>query len=143
MKSLNNYIRWMDSNTLGLLKIRAKSDEDLMSLCEGDEKIFKAFREGKCGLIRLHKISDNPGIEKGKEYYGITTCFSENLAVFVSSPDIYFHSSVIKEIDWKNNQFKTLNSVYAFTFEELDDSEVLDSARNLYNHESENKDNLA
>lgn len=142
MKSLNDYTGWLDSSTFQLLAVRTKSDEDLMSFCHNDENIFKSFKNGKCGLIKVRKVSDNPGIEKNKEYYGVTTCFTENIGLFLSNIDNWIHTSTIQEIDWTNNKFKTLNSIYEFEFEELDDTEVLNSIRNFietYDSESEDK----
>jgi len=142
MRSLNDYSALLDQNTFKLLALKTRSDEDLMSACNNDEKVFQAIRNGKCGLMKVIKISDNPGIEKGKEHYGVATCFAENIGLFLSSEDAWFHTSTVQEIDWSNNQFKTLNSVYSFDFEELDDTEVINAIKNFiaaYASESEDK----
>lgn len=142
MESLSDYSTLLDSGTFKLLVTKVRSDKDLMDSCNNNEELFRALREGKCGLMKVRKISDNPGIEKGKEYCGVATCFAENIGLFLSNEDSWFHTSVVKEIDWTNNQFKTLNSVYEFSFEELDTTEVLDAIKNfiaVYDSESEDK----
>ena len=119
MKSVEDYLDCLDSRTTGAILLKIKPKKEFVKTL-GPEDLYDKFQNTKVGYIKVHKISDNPGIEKNKVYEGVTGAFGEGFAVWISSPSSWFHTSNIKSIDWKNNTFETLNSTYAFEFEELE-----------------------
>ena len=125
MQSIVKYLHLLSDINFKTLVHKALDEEDFID-AYGDlgKKMFNIVKNTKSGLISIYKTSDNPGIEKGKTYYGITTGFGEGIALFIDSKDYWFHTSVIKEIDWDKSEFKTMNSTYHFDFEELDDSSI-------------------
>ena len=123
MKSIEEYPWHIDARTIAAISLKMKSTEELDT--------YNNLQNAKVGYIKVHKISDNPGIEKDKVYEGVTGAFGEGLAVWISNPKEWFHTSVIKSIDWKNNTFKTLNSTYAFEFEELEYENLMNKLSDL------------
>lgn len=119
MESIEKYYDCLDHRTVSTLILRTKPKKEFIKTL-GPEDLYESFIKSKVGYIKVHKISDNPGIPKSKVYEGVTGAFGEGLAVWISNPSSWFHSSTIKDIDWENNVFHTLNSTYAFEFEELD-----------------------
>jgi len=76
----------------------------------------------KSGYLKIEKVSKNFGyLMHGERFEGYTTIFGENLAVYLINPYNYFHTSVIKKIDWKKHTIKTMNSEYSFEFKEIED----------------------
>lgn len=123
MQSITKYIPLLSNVNFKTLCHKGFSEEKFIKAYGPlGEKMFNVVTNAKSGLISVYKISDNPGIEKGKVYSGVTTGFNEGIALFIDSEDSWFHTSVIKEIDWDKSEFKTMNSTYHFDFEELDDS---------------------
>ena len=102
--------------------------------------LYNKVKNAKSGLIKVYKISDNPGIEKGVEYFGVTTTFGEGLGLYIDNIANWFRSSVIQKIDWDKSEFMTLNSVYHFEFNELDETEALDYYKRLEENDSKSKD---
>lgn len=130
MKSIEEYRNCLDNRTIKFLLLRAKPKKEFITTV-GPEEAYDRIQKSKVGYITVHKVSDNPGIEKGKVYEGVTACFGEGLAMWLSSETSWFHTSVIQNIDWENNTFQTMNSTYAFKFEELDPTELVDKLLNL------------
>lgn len=124
MKSVTDYYDCLDHRTVNTILLRNKPKRDFV-IELGPEELYERFQKSKVGYIKVHKISDNPGIEKNKVYEGVTGAFGEGFAVWISSPSTWFHTSVIKSIDWDKHTFDTLNSTYAFEFEELSYDELL------------------
>ena len=125
MQSIVKYLHLLSDINFKTLVHKAYSEQDFIDTYgELGKKMFNIVKNTKSGLISIYKTSDNPGIEKGKIYSGITTGFGEGIALFIDSKDSWFHTSVIKEIDWDKSEFKTVNSTYHFDFEELDDSSI-------------------
>lgn len=85
---------------------------------EGDSEesisTFNAIKNGKEGFMYIERIEPTPG----PELFGWTYAFSENISLFIDNPDSWYHTSVIKSIDWKKGTFTTQNSVYKFRFVE-------------------------
>ena len=124
MKSVTDYYDCLDHRTVNTILLRNKRRKDFV-IELGPEELFDRFHKSKVGYIKVHKVSDNPGIEKNKVYEGITAAFGEGFAVWISGPSTWFHTSVIKNIDWDKHTFNTLNSTYAFDFEELSYTDLL------------------
>ena len=82
----------------------------------------KDISNSKSGYLKIEKVSKNFGyLMHGERFEGYTTIFGENLAVYLINPYNYFHTSVIKKIDWKKHIIKTMNSEYLFEFKEIED----------------------
>lgn len=82
----------------------------------------KDIGNSKSGYLKIEKVSKNFGyLMHGERFEGYTTIFGENLAVYLINPYNYFHTSVIKKIDWKKRIIKTMNSEYSFEFKEIED----------------------
>jgi hypothetical protein len=125
MQSIAKYLHLLSDINFKTLVHKACDEKDFIDTY-GDlgKKMFNIVKNTKSGLISVYKVSDNPGIEKGKIYSGLTTGFGEGIALFIDAKDYWFHTSVIKSIDWDKSEFKTMNSTYHFDFEELDDSSI-------------------
>ena len=130
MRSIEEFPFYLDNTTVSAVLLHTKPKKEFVKTL-GPEELYDKFQNTKVGYIRLSKISNNPGIEPGKIYEGVTGSFGEEFAVWVSSPRNWFHTSTIKSIDWKNNTFKTLNSTYKFEFEELDYQDFANRLNNL------------
>ncbi len=124
MKSCKDYYEYLDHRTLKLLMAKATPEKEFLKTY-GSEEMYNDLQKAKVGYIKVQKISDNPGIETGKVYEGITGAFGENIAVWISNPSTWFHTSTIKSIDWDKKRFKTENSTYAFEFEEINFDELI------------------
>lgn len=76
----------------------------------------------KSGYLKIEKVSKNFGyLMYGERFEGYTAIFGENLAVYLINPYNYFHTSIIKNINWKKHIIKTMNSEYSFEFKEIKD----------------------
>lgn len=101
--------------------IKALSKEEFMKLEGAEENLYDILHRSKSGYIRVEKISKNKGaIATGDVYEGYTDAFGEGLSVYIGRLKPIFRSSTIQKIDYKRGIFKTLNSVYKFTFKELE-----------------------
>lgn len=99
-----------------------KYKEELKNKTDLTEK-EKLVLNSKSGWITVKKISDNTGyIEPNEAISGFTYCFGEGVALFLENPKEWFHTSTIQSID-KNN-FKTINSVYSYKFQEVKKSMI-------------------
>ena len=130
MESINKYLDYLDSTTTSFMLLRFKPKKEFVKLV-GPEDLYDKFMKTKVGYIKTHKISDNPGIQKGKVYEGITSSFGEGFPVWITNPSKWFHTSIVESIDWENKTFKTNNSVYAFEFEELEYEDLANKLLNL------------
>lgn len=71
----------------------------------------------KPGFITLTKIEGTEPL--GEKHSGYTKGLCEGIGCRLESPDgFWFHTSIIKEIDWENQIFTTLNSKYKFEFDD-------------------------
>lgn len=86
----------------------------------------KDISNSKSGYLKIEKVSKNFGyLMYGERFEGYTAIFGENLGVYLVNPYNYFHTSVIKKIDWKKHIIKTMNSKYSFEFREIKDLDKL------------------
>ena len=75
----------------------------------------------KSGYLKIKKVSKNFGyLMYGETFEGYTPMFGENICAYLINNNNYFHTSVIKNIDWKKKLIETLNSEYAFEFKQMD-----------------------
>ena len=76
----------------------------------------------KKGWIEIEKIAgtNTNSHPIGMKRRGYTSTFMESVRCVMSTMSEWFATSIITEIDWKDNTFKTLNSVYKFKFKEND-----------------------
>lgn len=80
----------------------------------------------KSGYLKIEKVSKNFGyLMYGERFERYTAIFGENLAVYLINPYNYFHTSIIKNINWKKHTIKTMNSEYSFEFKEIKDLDKL------------------
>lgn len=120
-------------NTIWLLLdlINAKKD------CKSNTKtpLDRIISNSKSGYLKIKKISNNDGyLMKNEGFEGYTPMFNEEIAVYIFQTNDYFHTSVIKHIDWKKHIIKTMNSEYSFEFREISDLDRL-----LEEYKNENK----
>lgn len=94
------------------------------------EKIHEFIREyidkhAHKGWITVQKVEgrNNERIPVGKQYSGATGTFIEGFSCHISSRTHWFRSSNVVSIDWEKGEFKTLNSIYKFTFRPFDNDE--------------------
>lgn len=90
-----------------------------------DSTFLKWFNEfiaskAKKGYIKITKLegSNNIKYEPGAVHEGNTFNFIEGVGLYITNGDRYFHTSIIKDIDWDKQIFHTLNSTYKFEFNE-------------------------
>ena len=96
------------------------------------------IKNSKCGYISIFKKSNNPGyLISGEKREGWCAIFGEGLSciIFGHGGRLYYTSN-ITYIDWDNNEFNTLNSIYSFKLDEYDSNELL----NFLNNESKNNE---
>lgn len=86
-------------------------DEILKQLEESLDKIYKGNPLHK-KVITITKLSDNPNptISKGESVTGVTFGLVKGHSCLVDD----FCTSIVKEIDFDKQIFKTLNSVYKY-----------------------------
>lgn len=103
-----------------LIKAFYKEDESA-----NDKTFFEWFEQyitenAKKGHMKIIKLSgnNNERYQPGAVHEGDTNTFIEGTALYLTSSDKWFHTSVIESIDWEARTFKTLNSTYAFKLNE-------------------------
>lgn len=85
-----------------------------------DKNFFEWFEQylkehGKKGYMKIVKVEgDETRYKLGTPHEGNTQCFHEGTALYLTNGDRWFHTSVIKSIDWEAKTFKTMNSTYSF-----------------------------
>lgn len=82
-----------------------------------DENFFEWFTQYiqehcKKGYVKIVKV-DGDSVHEGN-----TQCFHEGTALYLTNSDRWYHTSVIKSIDWEAKTFKTMNSTYKFELNE-------------------------
>ena len=111
-------ISTFDDRINNILELKKLSKEEFLSKYP-DEGIFNDLQESKEGHIKITKISDNSGyLKNGDVREGYTPAFGEGLSCYMDCGETYYFTSTIREIDWKNKIFYTLNSKYSFEFDE-------------------------
>ena len=112
-----------DDRVKTILELKKLSKEEFLSRFP-DENIYNDLHESKEGNIKITKISDNSGyLSEGESREGHTPAFGKGLSCYIDCGETYYYTSVIKEIDWENKIFYTLNSKYSFEFNESTNSE--------------------
>lgn len=74
----------------------------------------------KKGYMKVTKLegTNNTNFQPGATHEGNTIAFIEGTALYLTHGDRWFHTSVIKSIDWEAKTFKTMNSTYSFELNE-------------------------
>lgn len=78
------------------------------------EDYFKS--RAKKGFIVITKIEGGTSDNLNVPEFGYTENFIEGVGLKLSTPDSWYHTSIITSIDWEGKTFKTLNSTYKFDF---------------------------
>lgn len=119
-------ISTFDDRFKNIVELKKLSKEEFLSKYP-DEGIYNDLQDSKEGHIKITKISDNSGyLENGDSREGYTPAFGEGLSCYMDCGGNYYYTSVIREIDWENKIFYTLNSKYSFEFDESTNSESTD-----------------
>lgn len=77
-----------------------------------DENAYKGYME-----VTKLEGNNNLTIPTNSVHAGNTEAFMEGIGLQLVSPTNWFHTSIVTEIDWENHRFKTLNSIYKFTYD--------------------------
>ena len=116
-------IEYFDDRVKNILELKNLSKEEFLSKYP-DENIYTDLQNSKEGHIKIVKISDNPGyLKEGGIREGYTPAFGKGLSCYIDCGEIYYYTSIIRDIDWENKIFYTLNSKYSFEFDESTNSE--------------------
>ena len=78
------------------------------------EEQYLAIKNSKSGWIIIQRLEPT----RGRKHDGFTAFFGEGLSCYLSNPSEWYYTSIVTHIDWENNVFKTLNSLYSFKFTE-------------------------
>lgn len=115
--------------TLGMMEL--SKDEFVADFGDEHLDIYLALKNSKMGWIEVEKISKNGGYyETGAQHMGFTLAFAEGIGCYMTHGDRWFTTSIILKIDWDKGEFTTLNSVYKFRFETIDEmSELLNASK--------------
>ena len=109
-----------DDRLKNILELKKLSKEEFLSKYP-DDNIYEDLHDSKEGHIKITKISDNTGyLSSGEVREGYTPAFGEGLSCYIDCGKVYYYTSTIREIDWENKIFYTLNSKYSFEFNESD-----------------------
>ena len=106
---IQRFWKEMKEASLELLKEHIGNDEFA-------EMAFNAMKNSKEGYMRIRRSW--PSL--GELHEGWTYVFAEGLALFLDSPDEWYHTSNIEKIDWEGHTFTTKNSVYTFEFIDIE-----------------------
>ena len=87
--------------------------------------IANKIDEAKCGYMYIRKISDIEVFEQG--WCGV---FGVGLSCVLNIGSAWYHTSLVKDIDWDKKIFHTQNSTYSFRLEEYDAQEILNYINN-------------
>lgn len=110
----------LDSNQLYILSLKSLSKEEFINKTN-DEALWDSLQKAKIGFISISKLSGKNNDYLSKPYIGSTVAFGENLSCYINLGDGFFRTSTIQSIDWNKQEFKTLNSIYKFNFEDIND----------------------
>lgn len=95
-------------------ELKKLSKEDFLKLPNTTEKLYSDLSNSKSGYIDVVRTKD------GLIWSGYTDAFGEGLSLIINKTFDFWQTSNVKEINWKEGYFDTLNSRYIFTFEEED-----------------------
>ena len=82
---------------------------------EQAKTLYKILKESKEGYMRIRRELPLPD----KPYEGWTYAFCEEFPLYIDCLLTWYHTSVVKEINWEtetSGTFTTLNSRYRFEF---------------------------
>lgn len=100
-----------------ITELKKLPEEEFLKLKDATPELHKLLLNSKSGFISIKKDSDNEGyLSKNQCEWGRTDGFGEGISLHINSKDRWFRTSTIQKIDWENNRFTTLNSVYSFKF---------------------------
>lgn len=97
------------------------SEEKPLNVEEIVEYVLEYIKKhSKSGYMTIEKIegTNNDKYVLGSKQSGYCKYFAENISCYVEKTDRWYATSIVKEIDWENKIFKTLNSTYKFTLDE-------------------------
>lgn len=89
------------------------SKEEFLKFPDATESIYLALKNSKEGKIKIWK-EDKSVIEEG-----YTDAFNEGISCYIYSPSRWYSTSIIRNINWDEGYFDTLNSRYYFEFQEI------------------------
>lgn len=99
-------------------ELKEMSKEEFLSLKGMSEELYNALQNSVEGWIKISRVGD------GKGESGYTYAFGEGLSCRIDNVDRWYITSVIQSIDWENQTFKTLNSIYNFEYKNRDQLEA-------------------
>lgn len=106
-------------------KAKQSSKEEFLEQHPNHGDIWELLQNSKEGYITIKKVSDNPGyLSAGEGQRGYTPAFGEGLSLYIDNISSYYYTSVIQSINWEDNTFKTMNSIYKFKFDECKNQET-------------------
>ena len=94
-------------------ELKNLSKEEFLKFPDATESIYLALKNSKEGKIKIWK-EDKSVIEEGH-----TDAFNEGISCYISSPSRWYCTSIIRNINWDEGYFDTLNSRYYFEFQEI------------------------
>ena len=86
--------------------------EEFLKYPDATESIYSALQNSKEGWIEIWKE------DKSVWAQGHTDAFGEGISCYMSTISRWYTTSVIKNINWEEEYFDTLNSRYYFKFKE-------------------------
>ena len=116
MKEAVKYVRVVIQNVVDMTRTELKklSKEEFMKLPGATEELYVAVQNAKSGYIEVTHATQ-------KHFHkGYTEAFGEGISCYMCTPHEWYTTSVIKNINWGEEYFDTLNSRYYFKFKEDD-----------------------
>jgi hypothetical protein len=116
MKEGAKYVVVAIQNVVNMTRTELKklSKEEFMKLPGATEDLYIAVQNAKSGYIEVTHATQ-------KHFHkGYTEAFGEGIGCYMATPHEWYTTSVIKNINWEEKYFDTLNSRYYFKFKEDD-----------------------
>jgi hypothetical protein len=115
-----------------ILKVNIGDLEHFQELLnEMQDSIAEMYKEGKPGIYTITKESgvNQKLIKNGFTVSGFSYGIVKGLGVRIENATKWFNTSTVNDFKWTSDttgEFKTLNSVYKFTYKPEKESEVKD-----------------
>lgn len=93
-------------------QLKQMTKEEFLKYPDATESIYSALQNSKEGWIEIWKE------DKSVWAQGHTDAFGEGISCYMSTISRWYTTSVIKNINWEEEYFDTLNSRYYFKFKE-------------------------
>lgn len=93
-------------------ELKQLSKEDFLKQPGATEELYHSLQNSKEGWIEIWKK------DKSVHKSGYTGAFGEGISCHMSTISRWYTTSVIKNINWEEEYFDTLNSRYYFKFKE-------------------------